>query len=374
MRPQRRKIAERQRQHVQCRFGWLYFILASVLCILAAIPALILYDAAMVELHLTNHSNETTKRILLMGWVSSLKDLSDNWTFLKEAEELCSTYDPTKPRGYGYHEGHEGGMHVHIFYRQENEAARHEIQAVLSQQGCSVELTHEESLIERHGVAKARSIEREMVMQDNIHYNAVVNIDLDGLISLPSLSSFHNALTRAIADPGAVLCANEKATWHLLFYQLLGFGRSQGNHPSEATPRQIPYGATVHSGDYRYCSDGFSMYSWKPWSSPHCSFDNDDKNERDTAGQSLRQSQNSNDRGLHVMFQQCLVALGGDTWIVVQPDLVVWRKTWWSPWLKLLSLVLMVALLWDPVTTLASTWRRSGVSTRLCTNRANKLR
>lgn len=344
-----------------------YFFLFTLclLCILASILSLIFYDAALVELHMADHSNATTKNILVMAWVTSLKDFNANWLLEKEMEEYCGTYDPTKPRGYGYHGGREGGIHVHIFFRDENQAARHEIQAVLSQQGCSASFTQEESLFNfANGtdIAKTRSYERELVLQDNIHYDVVINMDLDNIISLPSLSSFENALAKTSNNPMMVVCANERKTWCMLTKQLLweDVTFTEGEKPSKAL---------IEKSDF--CAEGFAMYSWNAWSSVHCNFDSVDES---NGGQQLWLRSRVKHQDAHINFQKCLQSWHDELWIGVQPDLVIWRKLWWCPWITLLSLVLLGSIVLEHLSSVASDrgpWIQS-FSSVYGTNSSNK--
>ena len=320
------------------RFRWLYVVLAVSICLLSSIPALVFYDAAMEELHKTNHADETTRTIQFIAYVDSLTNLAQNWVLLKELEEYCRIYDPTKPRGYGYHETVEGGMHVHIFYQHENAEARHEIQAVLVQQGCSATFEHEKALIIEHVAENVKSVERALLMSNNVQYDAVVTIRLGDVISLPSLSSFHNALLHVTNTPGAMVCANEQATWPLLFLQMIGY--------DACCIRRA------------HCSDAFTMYSWKSWSSSQCNFDAKENDATNPEGQLRRQSSNNSNKAPHAIFQECLLERRDVTWIGVQPDLVVWRKKWWTPWLFLLIFLVMARLLWDRVTSnFATLWR-----------------
>lgn len=369
MRLNHRILSRRQSNPRHFRFGWwFYLFLACALSILASIPLLIFYDAVLVELHIANHSNETTKTVLFMGWVTSLKQLNDNWVLEKEMEEFCSTYDVTKPRGYGYKKGQEGGMRVHIFYREENEAARHEIQAVLSQQGCSASFTHEQV---QNGVdlTKTRSYERELVLQDSIQYDAVVNIDLDNIISLPSLSSFEKALAHAISNPGALICANEQKTWHMLIKQSLWWRPVGSSKRSERQQQGEPL------EDAEFCAEGFAMYSWNAWSSTHCNFDSESDDDR--GGQlGVPPTRRGKDQGAHINFQRCLKEWHDETWIGVQPDLVIWRKLWWCPWVTLLCFGVLVSIAWEHLSSVGSD-RRSGFLPaiyRNCTKASNKHR
>lgn len=365
MRLNRLILSRRQSKGKLGRAGcWVYLFTLCLLCILGFIPSLIFFDAALAELHMADHSNATTKNILVMAWVTSLKDLNANWLLEKEMEEYCSTYDPTKSRGYGYHGGQEGGMHVHVFFRDENETDRHEIQAILSQQGCSASFTQQQSLsnfVDDRDIAKTRSYERDLVLQDNIRYDAVVNIDLDSMISLPSLSSFENALEHASNNP-VILCANERKTWCMLIKQLLW-------KDSYFTEGQKPRKAPLEASDF--CDEGFALYSWNAWSSDHCNFDSSDGSDGESQ---LWLGRRGKHQDAHINFQRCL-QFWHETWIGVQPDLVIWRKRWWCPWMTLLLLVLLGSVVLDRLIFFASEsgpWMQ--LFSRKCTKNPSRRR
>jgi len=346
---------------------WFYIVFILAVFALAVIPGFILYDAAMVELHIKDHSDEPTKRILFMGWASSLTKLNYNWVFVKELEELCLIYDPTRPRSHGYHEGHEGGAQLYIFYREEDEYARHELQAMFVQAGCAATFIQEETSNvidnsieanqEMNILAMTRSKQRQLVMEDGIHYDVVINMDLDHIISLPPLSSIQHGLTHLRENQEDILCANEHQTWRLLIRQAL---RLHQKHKKETGNTQ----GRPSSGNSEHCSEGFAMYGWKAWESPKCDFYASDSNgdsisssntaqlERvdqnlDQVGQRqlppLRGSSHERKVSISQQFQECIKTNNDNTWIGVQPKLVIWRKTSSFPWLLVMATTFVLA-------------------------------
>ncbi|CAB9509402.1 expressed unknown protein [Seminavis robusta] len=298
-----------------------YVVLLFVLVAFAAIPAFIFYDAAMEELHYTDFSNYPTKRLLLVGWTTSLKELSQNWIVNKELEEICRVYDPTRPRSHGYHEGHEGGVRVHIFYQQGDTEAMHELQAVLVQQGCSASFTQENTKI---NIYTERSNQRQLLLNDFVRYNAVINIDFDNVISLPSLSSLQHGIDHAIDNPASVICANERRTWHILFRQARPQRRQEEDEDEDQ--QQQPHTNTD------FCSEGFTMYSWHAWSNPDCSYF-DANNDIGPKGPPV-----------HTVFQACLKSTCRATRIGVQPDLIIWRKSNTIPCILIVVVALLTGL------------------------------
>lgn len=293
------------------------FLVSIALGCLIVIPIFIFYDAVMLELHMADHSDEPTKRILFVGHVTSLQILANNWVLNKEIEELCINYDPTKPKSHGYHEDHEGGIRLHIFYDELNEendeekdkAAMHELQAIFVQAGCSTTFTYTGDK-----KASTKSLQRQLTRKDHIHYNAVVNMDLDNVISFPSLSGFHHALLHAEKDQ-AILCANERQTWKLLFHQML---MSQKRKKDDNISTNVVKNNEHIIHETESCSAGFAIYGWNAWTSTNCDFDDNNIGE-------IYSNKDGRSTEPHVVFQQCLKLKDG-TWIGVQPDLVVWRQ------------------------------------------------